>query len=163
MNRGLSQFQIEDSRSLKKVAVENELIEKHELVGQRTEFGTENSDRFSIQENEELVSHTDPLAAVDQLDVIAENAYERPHNKADDSTNSVDGAVQASASQLCSLKSTKWASAIIGTKQENPAHTRTQVKMQDHMILKILSYFILAAILCPEFDCKIRSSWHRRI
>ena len=129
LNRGLERFcQVEDTRSLKKVAVADELVEKHELVGQRTEFGTDDSDRFSLHENDDLVSYTDPLAAVDQLDVNAETDYERPHNKADDSSTSIDGAIQASASQLCSIKSTSWASAIIGVKQDNPAHTRTQVK-----------------------------------
>ena len=51
----------------------------------------------------------------------------RPHNKLEDSANSITGSRQATTSQLLSLKSISWAEKMVGFKVENTSHTRTAV------------------------------------
>ena len=117
----------DDTRSYKNVFDDSELIEKHELVGQATEFGTTNSDIFTIVEDDQLANQPQPLAPVDSNNVAIDSDYDRPHNKSDESTTMIDGAVQATTKQLCSFDSIQWAANIVGLVNENPAHTRTQV------------------------------------
>lgn len=126
-NSIVAQGLAEDSRPVKEMFDENELIDKHELIGQTTEFGTMNPDIFTIVEDEKLAEQPDPLAPIKSDDIIVDSDYDRPHTKNDDSSTMIDGAVQATTKQLCNIKSTSWASDIIGLHQENPAHTRTQV------------------------------------
>ena len=48
-------------------------------------------------------------------------------SKKDDSSEFVDGLMQATASQLCSLPSIRYAKDIVGFHLDNPAHMLTQV------------------------------------
>ena len=52
---------------------------------------------------------------------------DRPHNKLEDSANSVSGSRQATTAQLLTLNSISWAEKMVGFKTENTSHTRTAV------------------------------------
>lgn len=117
----------ENSCSRKDIFEEDDLIEKHELVGQLTEFGTANPDIFTIVEDEKLAEQPDPLVPVAADDVAFDSDQNRPHNKSDDSAVFIDGAMQATTKQLCLIKSVRWAANLVGLNRDNPAHTRTQV------------------------------------
>ena len=57
----------------------------------------------------------------------------RPHTKKDDSSEFVDGSMQATAPQLCSLPSIRYAKDIVGFHLDNPAHLLTQVMILVHL------------------------------
>ena len=66
-----------------------------------------------------------PISVPDQA---VESANDnRPHNKQDDSCDSVSGARQATSAQLVSLRSVSWAAKMVGFNAENASHTRTIV------------------------------------
>ena len=52
---------------------------------------------------------------------------QRPFNKIDDSKICVDGARQASITQLCSFQSIEWAKDILCMTADHPGHTVTMV------------------------------------
>ena len=58
--------------------------------------------------------------ADDSLDI-------RPFQQADNSKVSIDGARQASITQLCSFKSINWATEILCMTSDHPGHTLTMV------------------------------------
>ena len=54
---------------------------------------------------------------------------QRPHGKKDDSTHEIDGARQATVSQLCSMKSVEWGEAFIKMQGTNSAQSLTMVSL----------------------------------
>ena len=111
---------------------DDSLVGRHENGSDRTLFGTVTTHQgiVSLVEDDLLEEQVDPLVRVDDADVNSVNDPNRPHCAEDDSLQTADGAVQASVSQLLSLKSVNWAQEIVGYDCVNPSHTLTQVQIE---------------------------------
>ena len=55
---------------------------------------------------------------------------QRPHGKKDDSTHEIDGARQATISQICTMTSIEWGEAFIKMQGTNSAQSLTMVRIK---------------------------------
>ena len=106
--------------------------ESFEELDDSHEFGT-NNPQEDILSGSEYDQIRDAIANRIEVPISVPQEYitaadtNRPHGRADDSTDSVNGSRQATINEVCSFDSVKWAENVVKMTSSNPGSTLTQV------------------------------------
>ena len=107
-----------------------ELDSSHEFGTNHPELdllaGSENDDIRDVLTNRIEV----PISVPSQHVPVANT--NRPHNKADDSTDSVVGSRQATTAEICSLNSVNWAARLVQMQLDHAGGTVTMVSLDNN-------------------------------
>ena len=106
--------------------------ESFEELDESHEFGTNNPQEDILAGSEyndirETIANRIEVPIFIPQEHVTVTDTNRPHNRADDSTDSVVGARQATIGEICTFESVQWAENIIKMTSSNPGSTLTMV------------------------------------
>ena len=106
--------------------------ESFEELDESHEFGTNNPHDNILAGSEydgirETIANRIEVPISIPQELVTVTDTNRPHNRADDSTESVTGARQATIGEICTFESVQWAENIIKMTSSNPGSTLTMV------------------------------------